>query len=318
MTTSKFFLVAALAVSAAQEIAAQDQIRRNVRGNSKVESPARRIQSKGGRSRGKGKGSRGKGGGKTGKYGFYDASKGYYEEPSKGYYEEPSKGYDEASKGYYEEPSKGYDEASKGYYEEPSKGYDEVSKGYGGKGGGKGGRGKGGRGKGGIAKGSDYGGDEYGCVPEKIEYNFLAIPAQNVTYVDPSNPDSKVEGTSYLFNFGLFDWALQNMTGYMVGTCTRTQKAVGELLGGGMCDFFMTDLYENSVHVTGEVFDGELTALAITGGTYEYQGASGMVEMVPYYPADATTYDVFDDVEYYNGTMHLYVSCLYDYGYEAY
>merc|ERR1712150_444931 len=166
--------------------------------------------------------------------------------------------------------------------------------------------------------GGGYYPDDPGCVPERIEYNFLALPPQNITYTNPANPNSKMEGTEYVFNYGLFDWGLNNMTGYMVGTCTRTQTAAGDFLGGGLCNFFMTDLYENSVHVTGEVFDGELTALAITGGTYEYQGASGMVEIVPYYPENAQAYDVFDDVEYYNGTMYLYVSCLYDYGYEAY
>lgn len=100
---------------------------------------------------------------------------------------------------------------------------------------------------------------------------------------------------------------------YMTGICTRFQERVdlgnGDVFaGGGHCDWTYTLNVEGlngTVEVSGELFDSVKSTMSITGGSNNFIGAAGQVELIPSPPGDDI--DIFTGVDFYNVSALLYI-----------
>jgi hypothetical protein len=74
--------------------------------------------------------------------------------------------------------------------------------------------------------------------------------------------------------------------------------------GAGQCDWMYTisldGLLEGTIEVSGEVFDSVKSTLSITGGTNDFVGAAGQVEIIPL--PESTNLDVYTEANYYSMT----------------
>ena len=118
---------------------------------------------------------------------------------------------------------------------------------------------------------------------------FSALPPGIV--IDPNNPDHNALGTQYVYGDSLYNYTTTDeiRDSRASGVCTRTQQlytgdGLAFQVGGGFCQFTYRFRHENkmiSIVAAGDVFDGDGGVLAITGGSMDYVGAYGEVELLP-------------------------------------
>ena len=118
---------------------------------------------------------------------------------------------------------------------------------------------------------------------------FSALPPAVV--VDPNSPDNNALGTQYVYGDSLYNFTTTDeiLNSRAAGVCTRTQQlysgdGLAFQVGGGFCQFTYKLQFESksiSITAAGEVFDRDGGVLAITGGSKEFVGAYGEVELLP-------------------------------------
>jgi hypothetical protein len=147
--------------------------------------------------------------------------------------------------------------------------------------------------------------DACDCQDQWTGFNFTAFIG-NV--LEPA-PDGNQIGGQYIYNLQLYQNEALNepysdgdvTSVFLTGACSRFQSLEittdgNRILGAGVCHFALsvvTSTASSSMIIQGELFDVIPSSLAVTGGTGDFDGASGEVTFTPFY--DNGGADVFTE-----------------------
>jgi hypothetical protein len=110
-----------------------------------------------------------------------------------------------------------------------------------------------------------------------------------VRHIGPANEEIST-GDVLAFANPVFDSENKEKVGSDNGTCIRTSGSAWECI-------WTVSLSGGQITVEGPFYDGKDSTLAITGGTEEYEDASGQMQLHSRNP-DETEYDFTYEVEY--------------------